>query len=195
MVISLGPSRDRPRRRLRGGSRLSASASNLQTAGSEIAAGRIALFTPVGCPPALVSVALTRLPACQSGLSAPESTAPAFTGHPRSMQLGLSSNPRKGQRPSSLPHPLLLTYAPARLVAREFRVDRAYCALRAMPRSVARVPKGRFELPRAIAHYALNVARLPIPPLRRGASSSASVEPTVGLEPTTCCLRNSCSTN
>src|SRR5439155_35641 len=31
-----------------------------------------------------------------------------------------------------------------------------------------RVPKGRFELPRAIAHYALNVARLPIPPLRRG---------------------------
>jgi hypothetical protein len=29
------------------------------------------------------------------------------------------------------------------------------------------VPKGRFELPRANAHYALNVARLPIPPLRR----------------------------
>src|SRR5437870_2356594 len=31
-----------------------------------------------------------------------------------------------------------------------------------------RVPKGRFELPRANAHYALNVARLPIPPLRLG---------------------------
>src|SRR6478752_7177533 len=46
MVISLGPFRDRPRRHLRGGSRLSASASNLITAGSEIAAGRIALFTP-----------------------------------------------------------------------------------------------------------------------------------------------------
>jgi hypothetical protein len=46
MVISLGPLRDRPRRRLRGGSRLSASTSNLITAGSEIAAGRIALFTP-----------------------------------------------------------------------------------------------------------------------------------------------------
>jgi hypothetical protein len=46
MVISLGPFRDRPRRRLRGGSRLSASASNLIAAGSEIAAGRIALFTP-----------------------------------------------------------------------------------------------------------------------------------------------------
>ena|GEM_PF-4496368 len=28
------------------------------------------------------------------------------------------------------------------------------------------VPKERFELSRAIAHYALNVARLPIPPLR-----------------------------
>lgn len=46
MVISLGPSRDRPRRRLRDGSRLPASASNLQAADSEIAAGRIALFTP-----------------------------------------------------------------------------------------------------------------------------------------------------
>ena len=28
------------------------------------------------------------------------------------------------------------------------------------------VPKGRFELPRDYSHYALNVARLPIPPLR-----------------------------
>ena len=46
MVISLGPRRDRPRRRLRGGSRLPASASNLLAADSEIAAGRIALFTP-----------------------------------------------------------------------------------------------------------------------------------------------------
>ena len=44
-VISLGPLRDRPPRRLGGCSRLSASASNLITAGSEIAAGRIALFT------------------------------------------------------------------------------------------------------------------------------------------------------
>src|SRR5215218_9912936 len=47
MVISLGPNRGRPRRRLRGGSRLPASASNLLAADSEIAAGRIALFTPV----------------------------------------------------------------------------------------------------------------------------------------------------
>ena len=28
------------------------------------------------------------------------------------------------------------------------------------------VPKGRFELPRGYPHYALNVARLPVPPLR-----------------------------
>lgn len=30
------------------------------------------------------------------------------------------------------------------------------------------VPKGRFELPRGCPHYALNVARLPVPPLRHG---------------------------
>lgn len=28
------------------------------------------------------------------------------------------------------------------------------------------MPKGRFELPRPYGHYALNVARLPVPPLR-----------------------------
>ena len=45
--LSRPQKRDRPRRRLRGGSRLPASASNLLAADSEIAAGRIALFTPV----------------------------------------------------------------------------------------------------------------------------------------------------
>src|SRR5918993_2774105 len=44
--LSRPQQRDRPRRRLRGGSRLPASASNLLAADSEIAAGRIALFTP-----------------------------------------------------------------------------------------------------------------------------------------------------
>ena len=34
-------------------------------------------------------------------------------------------------------------------------------------RCATRVPKGGLEPPRAFAHYALNVARLPIPPLRR----------------------------
>jgi hypothetical protein len=33
-------------------------------------------------------------------------------------------------------------------------------------RNITMVPKGRLELPQAFAHYALNVARLPIPPLR-----------------------------
>jgi hypothetical protein len=33
-------------------------------------------------------------------------------------------------------------------------------------RRITLVPKGRFELPRGYPHYALNVARLPIPPLR-----------------------------
>ena len=45
MVISLNPE-DWSRRRLRDGSRLPALASSLQAAESEIAAGRIALFTP-----------------------------------------------------------------------------------------------------------------------------------------------------
>lgn len=92
MVISLGPLRDRPRRRLRDGSRLPASASNLLAADSEIAAGRIALFTPVET--GLVSVALARFPARRSGLSTPgcPNASPAFTGHPRSVQLGLSSS-------------------------------------------------------------------------------------------------------
>ena len=35
------------------------------------------------------------------------------------------------------------------------------------------VPKGRFELPRPYGHYALNVARLPVPPLRHVALTSA----------------------
>ena len=49
------------------------------------------------------------------------------------------------------------------------------------------VPKEGFEPSRPNGHYALNVARLPIPPLRH------EVEPTIGFEPMTCCLRNSCS--
>ena len=53
------------------------------------------------------------------------------------------------------------------------------------------MPKGRFELPRGYPHYALNVARLPVPPLRLVLRPpSRGPEPTSGLEPETCCLRN-----
>lgn len=45
---------------------------------------------------------------------------------------------------------------------------------RSMNERRSMVPKGRFELPRPYGHYALNVARLPVPPLRRVALSSAS---------------------
>src|SRR5262245_1125002 len=87
------PPGDLSHRRLRDGSRLPASASHLLTADSEIAAGRIALFTRRRSAD-LVSVALARLPARQSGLSTHgyPRASPAFTGHPRSVQLGLSSS-------------------------------------------------------------------------------------------------------
>src|SRR3954466_14694462 len=105
MVISLGPLQDRPRRHLRGGSRLSASASNLITAGSEIAAGRIALFTPANVATdrhlsLLLSLTVNR--ERQSGLSTCCHASPAFTGHPCSMQLGLSSRPKASDHPFSL---------------------------------------------------------------------------------------------
>ena len=66
MVISLNPE-DWSHRRLCDGSRLPALASSLLAAESEIAAGRIALFTPRYR--GFVSVALTCLRMCQSGLS------------------------------------------------------------------------------------------------------------------------------
>jgi hypothetical protein len=43
------------------------------------------------------------------------------------------------------------------------------------------VPKGRFELPRPYGHYALNVARLPVPPLRLVALASAGKYSTVSM--------------
>ena len=74
MIISLNPE-GWSHRRLCDGSRLPTLASSLVAAESEIAAGRIALFTP-WFPTALVSVALTQLLVRQSGLSIRRSESP-----------------------------------------------------------------------------------------------------------------------
>src|SRR5690625_1853253 len=92
MVISLDLRRSR--RRLRDGSRPSASASNLLAAVSEIAAGRIALFTPR--PESrywslLLSRSQRSVPIWT--VDATHCAALVFTRHPRSMQPGLSSDP------------------------------------------------------------------------------------------------------
>ncbi len=102
MVISLRGLRHGPRRHLRGCSRLPVSAShrqraNARTTDSEIAAGRITLFTPMSCPTGIVSVALTRRAArpCpryrRSGTVGSLAPTPAFAGHPAHMLPGLSS--------------------------------------------------------------------------------------------------------
>ncbi len=141
-----------PRRRLRGGSRLPALASNLLAAESEIAAGRIALFSPRGLSQREWFLLLSRLAACLCGLSTRERVSPAFTGHPCSSQLGLSSNPL-----GISGHPLLAACEYSHL-------KRARTSIHSQESSP--VPRGRFELPRGYPHYALNVARLPVPPHR-----------------------------
>ena len=186
MVISLGPFRDRPRRRLRGGSRLPASASNLLAADSEIAAGRIALFTPV--KPVLVSVALARRTARQSGLSTPgfPDASLAFTRHPRSVQLGLSSDAEAPATILAHPDPRLLTCFPG-VSGLGFGVTGDSNSPTPVTRNLTppSVPKGRFELPRGYPHYALNVARLPFRHFGEWNVLSARS----GLTPDACCLR------
>src|SRR5579883_1849151 len=55
-----------------------------------------------------------------------------------------------------------------RPVKRRLKIKKTVKAAENSTGKMIRVPKGRFELPRANAHYALNVARLPVPPLRHG---------------------------
>ena len=90
--------------------------------------------------------------------------SPAFAGHPRSAQLGLSSDPV-----GASDHPPCLALAvkvpPRPAIRQGGRASMTAARTRERP-GWDRVPKGRFELPRAFAHYALNVARLPVPPLR-----------------------------
>jgi len=80
-------------------------ASSLQAVESEIAAGRIALFTPLLVRSAVWSLLLSR-----SGnvpiwtVNAANRASPAFTGHPCSVQLGLSSDPHRASD-----HPSLLS--------------------------------------------------------------------------------------
>jgi hypothetical protein len=193
MVISLGPKRDRPRRRLRGGSRLPASASNLLAADSEIAAGRIALFTPA---------VARRFGLCCSRAArrAPIWTVDAretarLPGFHRAPMLCAARTFLWRRNASDHPCPphasvvnVLALLAPGR--------DAVERRASAPDVRGSAVPKGRFELPRGYPHYALNVARLPVPPLRPVLRPpSRGPEPTSGLEPETCCLRNSCSTN
>ena len=167
------PCSGRSLRRLGDCSRLPASASNLITADSEIAAGRITLFTPHNSHRRrrfglCCSHAVTRAPIWTVDVY---DASPAFTGHPCSMRLGLSSALQMETSDHPSAHTLScqradLSNSPAlaRVVndtANEFATMPCGPDL-----AVSAVPKGRFELPRVCTHYALNVARLPVPPLR-----------------------------
>ena len=201
MVISLGPQRDRPRRHLRGGSRLPASASNLLAADSEIAAGRIALFTPVNRFGLCCSRAARRAP-----IWTVDARFPArLPGFHRAPVLCAARTFLWRQNASDHPCPPHASVVNVRdppevmrngcqVMGRIFRP--ITFDLRPITQQASAVPKGRFELPRGYPHYALNVARLPVPPLRLvQCPPPTGPEPTSGLEPETCCLRNSCSTN
>jgi hypothetical protein len=172
--------------------------------GEQPASGRFGDCCGEDCPfhpgkPVLVSVALARRTARQSGLSTAGFPAAslAFTRHPRSVQLGLSSDAEAPATILAHPGPRLLTCFPG-VSGLGFRVTGDSNSPTPVTRNPTppSVPKGRFELPRGYPHYALNVARLPVPPLRPVlCPPSRGPEPTSGLEPETCCLRNSCSTN
>ena len=201
MVISLGPKRDRPRRRLRGGSRLPASASNLLAADSEIAAGRIALFTPAVTRRfgLCCSRAARRAPIWTVDARSP-ARLPGFHRAPVLCAARTFLWRRNASDHPCPPHASVVNVRDAWggrvLKCRGITFTPPPDHPVTLPPSPSAVPKGRFELPRGYPHYALNVARLPVPPLRLVLRpSSTGPEPTSGLEPETCCLRNSCSTN
>ena len=109
------------------------------------------------------------------GLSTLESAALAFARHPRSVQLGLSSS---AEAPATiLAHPIPQLSRCETHVGDGLWMTSDGSRNRPIthgPSPITRcgsaVPKGRFELPRGHPHYALNVARLPVPPLRLGGS-------------------------
>ena len=113
-------------------------------------------------PPALVTVALATAEDLAPiwTVDAVARRLPGFHRAPRSVQLGLSSDPQ-GQRPS-----FSSTLASAR--------SRSLVKVQPAPTARASlVPKGRLELPRPYGHYALNVARLPF--------RHFGLEPTIGV--------------
>ena len=158
---------DRPRRRLRGGSRLPASASNLLAADSEIAAGRIALFTPVTrCWSLLLSRDCPRADLdCRRRLPG---RLPGFHQAP----LLCAARTFLWRRNAS-DHPCPPRSSVVNVRTRVSGIGCQVSEIGDLPSpetwnlSPASVPKGRFELPRGYPHYALNVARLPVPPLRQ----------------------------
>lgn len=153
MAISLNR-RGWPRRRLRGCSRLPTLASNLQAVESEIAAGRIALFSPNRIEPAWEwFLLLSRRSVPIWTVNADESTLPWLS--PGTLALCSSDFPLA---PRKAPATILYSLSCNSHVNVRWIVSDP-------------VPRGRFELPRGYPHYALNVARLPVPPHRQDVSS------------------------
>jgi hypothetical protein len=103
-------------------------------------------------------VAETTVPIWTVGRLTPVSLA--FTRHPALCSSDFPLASSRNQRPS-----FFLAFAPT-------IADHALQSfVKVQPAPLRRgqeewVPKGRLELPRPYEHYALNVARLPIPPLR-----------------------------
>ncbi len=152
------------RRRLRDCSRLPTSASHLQTVESEIAAGRIALFSPADRNRREWFLLLSHPCECADMDCQCVAAFPRLS--PGTLALCSSDFPltrKPGQRPSSTPCGEGL-----RMSTCAGRIDSIF---------PSPVPRGRFELPRGYPHYALNVARLPVPPHRPGVPAIARSRP------------------
>jgi hypothetical protein len=157
------------------------------TADSEIAAGRIALFSrsePRREQNGMVSVALARSKPC-ANLDCRRLAPPPWLS-PGALALRGPDFPLTlaGQRSSFHPFPQLSMCMIRKTGSRRQAIRPvAWC-------------RGGDSNSHGLPHYALNVARLPVPPHRHSVGANSGVpEPTPGLEPGTCCLRNSCSTN
>ena len=111
-------------------------------------------FHPGGEPPVLVAVALARSPARRFWTVDAEAPPRLSPGTLALCSPDFPLTPRVSDRPPC-PRPRCKGTRP-----RPFRLASETGSDRTL------VPKGRFELPRGYPHYALNVARLPVSPLR-----------------------------